>query len=101
SGAGRRRVRMMDSAGDGGAESGPCVQVSGLGNPLYNEVIVPLGDKDRWNALYPVSDKAFLKYVRHPELAGLLPVLYPNVFPHLAALKKPRADLVAVLLTGI
>ena len=101
SAASRRKVRMIDRAGDERAESGPWVQVSRLGNPLFNEVIVPLGDKDRWNALYPVSDKAFLKYVRHPELAGLLPVLYPNVFPHLAALKKPRADLVAVLLTGI
>ena len=37
----------------------------------------------------------------HPELAGLLPVLYPGVFPNLAALSKPRADLVAILLTGI
>ena len=36
-----------------------------------------------------------------PELAGLLPVLYPGVFPNLAAYKKPRADLVAILLTGI
>ena len=36
-----------------------------------------------------------------PELAGLLPVLYPGVFPHLAAYTKPRADLLAILLTGI
>ena len=36
-----------------------------------------------------------------PELAGLLPVLYPKVFPKLAAYKKPRADLAAILLTGI
>jgi hypothetical protein len=35
------------------------------------------------------------------ELAGLLPVLYPGVFPHLAAYKKPRADLMAILMTGI
>ena len=43
-------------------------------------------------------------YVAHPELAGLLPVLYPDVFPNLAALNasgKPRADLLAILLTGI
>jgi hypothetical protein len=39
--------------------------------------------------------------VEHPELAALLPVLYPGVFPNLAAYKKPRADLVAILLTGI
>jgi hypothetical protein len=39
--------------------------------------------------------------VEHPELAGLLPVLYPGVFPNLAGLKAARADLVAILLTGI
>ncbi len=39
--------------------------------------------------------------VLHPELAGLLPVLYPNVFPNLKAYSKPRADLAAILLTGI
>ncbi len=47
------------------------------------------------------DDKAFAKYVTKPELAGLLPVLYPGVFPRLAAYKKPRADLAAILLTGI
>jgi hypothetical protein len=101
SGASRRKVRMIDPANDEHSESGPWVQVSRLGNPLFNEVIVPLGHKDKWNALYPHGDKAFLSYVQHPELAKLLPVLYPNVFPNLAGLNKPRADLVAILLTGI
>jgi hypothetical protein len=99
SAASRRKVRMIDPAGE--AESGPWVQVSRLGNPLFNEVVVPLGDKDRWNMLHPAADRGFAKYVEHPELASLLPVLYPGVFPHLAKLKKPRADLVAILLTGI
>ena len=84
--------------------SGPFRQVSRLGNPLFNEVLVPLGKKDLWNSLPPADDKLFAQYVTHPELAGLLPVLYPGVFPHLAALdasKKPRADLEAILLTGI
>ena len=49
----------------------------------------------------PASDKSFAKYVDKPELQGLLPVLYPGVFPNLAAYKKPRADLDAILLTGI
>src|SRR2546430_1820020 len=80
---------------------GPWVQVSRLGNPLFNEVIVPLGKKDRWNRLYPAHDKAFLSYVQHPEVAKLLPVLYPNVFTSLAGLSAPRADLVAILLTGL
>ncbi len=82
-------------------EAGPWVQVSRLGNPLFNEVIVPMGDKDRWNALPASEDKLFLKYVQHPELAGLLPALYPGAFPNLAGLKAARADLVAILLTGL
>jgi len=82
-------------------EAGPWVQVSRLGNPLFNEVIVPMGDKDRWNAVPAFEDKQFLKYVQHPELAGLLPVLYPGVFPKLAGLTAARADLVAILLTGL
>ncbi|MBV9196409.1 MAG: DUF4331 domain-containing protein [Solirubrobacterales bacterium] len=101
SAASRRKVRVIDRANDERAESGPWVQVSRLGNPLVNEVLIPLGQKDRWNTLYPVADKPFLKHYQHPELAALLPVLYPGVFPHLKALKKPRADLVAILLTGI
>ncbi len=101
SAASRRKVRMIDRANDERAESGPWVQVSRLGNPLFNEVVVPLGHKDKWNTLYPVDDKAFAKYVAHPELGKLFPVLYPNVFPNLAGLTAPRADLLAILLTGI
>ncbi len=99
--ASRRKTRVIDKANDEFTESGPWVQVSRLGNPLFNEVIVPMGDKDKWNAKHPAADKAFAKYVEHPELAKLLPVLYPNVFPRLANLKAKRADLVAILLTGI
>ena len=99
--ANRRKTRMVDKANDEKAESGPWVQVSRLGNPLFNELLVPLGRKDKWNALPPSADAAFAAGVEHPELAKLLPVLYPHVFPNLAALSKPRADLVAILLTGI
>ena len=80
---------------------GPFKQVSRLANPLFNEVIVPMVEKDRWNTLDPKDDKRFAKYVAKPELAGLLPVLYPGVFPNLAKYTKPRADLLAILLTGI
>jgi hypothetical protein len=98
--AARRRRAVVREAGFT-FEAGPWVQVSRLGNPLFNEVIVPMGDKDRWNALPASEDKQFLKYVQHPELAGLLPVLYPGAFPNLAGLKAARADLVAILLTGL
>src|SRR6201992_1847315 len=98
--AARRRRAVVREPGFA-LEPGPWVQVSRLGNPLFNEVIVPMGDKDRWNALPASEDKQFLKYVQHPERAGLLPVLYPGAFPNLAALKAARADLVAILLTGL
>jgi hypothetical protein len=84
-----------------GAGVGPFVQVSRLGNPLVNEVIIPMGAKDLWNSVTPDTDAQFLNDVLHPELAGLLPVLYPGVFPNLAAYMKPRADLAAFLMTGI
>lgn len=88
--------------GDKGTRaSGPWRQVSRLGNPLFNEVVVPMPEKDRWNRLTPRDDAAFAKYVARPELSKLLPVLYPGVFPKLAAYDKDRADLLAILLTGI
>jgi len=102
--ASRQRVRLWDADHGENVNSGPFRQVSRLGNPLVNEVLIPLGRKDLWNSLPPSDDKRFVSYVAHPELAGLLPALYPGVFPHLAALVKSgadRADLEAILLTGI
>ncbi len=98
-GASRRRVVVQEQERKQG--SGPWTQVSRLGNPLFNEVVVPVGEKDRWNAVDPINDKNFQKYVNQPELSGLLNVLYPGEFPNLAAYNKPRADLHAILLTGI
>jgi Domain of unknown function (DUF4331) len=98
--ASRRKATILESNGKID-EAGPWVQVSRLGNPLFSEVIIPLGLKDEWNSLPPQDDGRFLSYVQHPEVPQLLPGLYPGVFPHLAAYKKPRADLVAILLTGI
>jgi hypothetical protein len=98
-GASRRKVRLTD--GPAKAGTGPWVQVSRLGNPLFNEVVVPMARKDDWNATYPADDKDFVSYVQQPELAKLLPVLYPKVFPNLAGLTASRDDLVAILLTGL
>ena len=102
--ASRQRVRVWDADNGENVDSGPFRQVSRLGNPLFNEVLVPISKKDLWNSLPPSDDKQFAGDVTQPELAGLLPVLYPGVFPNLAALVKsgkPRADLEAILLTGI
>ena len=97
----RRTSRIFDEHRGAFLGHGPWSQVSRLGNPLFNEVIVPMAKKDTWNARRPKGDSAFAKYVNHPELAKLLPVLYPGVFPNLAAYHKARADLNAILLTGI
>jgi hypothetical protein len=81
---------------------GPFTQVSRLGNPLVNEAIIAMGDKDLWNTQPPSGDRQFNHYVQFPEVAKLLPVLYPGVFPHLATLANAsRDDLVAILHTGI
>jgi hypothetical protein len=98
--ASRRMSEVRDSEGVV-VETGPMVQVSRLGNPLINEVIIPMGKKDYWNSQVPSADSQFGSYYAHPELAALLPVLYPGVFPHLAGLKAARTDLEAILLTGI
>jgi hypothetical protein len=99
--ASRQRSRIFDRRKGRFVGHGPYQQVSRLGNPLFNEVLVPMARKDEWNAVDPTEDHRFARGVRHPELARLLPVLYPGVFPHLAAYGKPRADLDAILLTGI
>src|SRR3954463_7067804 len=99
--ASRRKSRMFDPAEGRYRGHGPWEQVSRLGNPLFNEVITPMAHKDMWNARAPKGDSMFAKYVNHPELARLLPVLSPGVFPNLAGYHKPRADLNAILLTGI
>jgi hypothetical protein len=102
--ASRHAACVMDTETGQLVTSGPFRQVSRLGNPLINEVVIALGDKDRWNALPPADDKQFAHYYANPEVAALLPPLYPGVFPNLAALVKSgkaRADLEAILLTGI
>jgi hypothetical protein len=99
--ASRQTATMRNSTGKP-TYSGPYVQVSRLGNPLFNEVLVPLSKKDQWNASPPTADKNFSAGVTNPELSNLLPGLYPGAFPNLAAYNgTPRADLEAILLTGI
>jgi hypothetical protein len=101
--ASRQTVRRI--AGKGvTAESGPYVQVSRLGNPLVNEVVVPVSLKDYFNSQPPVKDVQFAAAVVEPELAALIPKLYPGAFPNLAAYQaagKKRTDIEAIFVTGI
>jgi Domain of unknown function (DUF4331) len=73
-------------------------QVSRLGMPLVNELVIGLPDKDKFNASRPIDDAQFLKYVTNPSLPVLLNALFGN-----AAMipGTPRNDLVAAFLTGV
>jgi hypothetical protein len=73
------------------------VQVSRLGNPLVNEVIIPIGQKDHFNATQPSQDaKLYGKYVLNPELAHVMNLLF-----NVGAPEHNRTDIVQALLTGI
>jgi len=76
----------------------PEVQVSRLGNPLINELVIPIGLKDKFNATQPANDAAnFGAFVVKPELAKVLNVLFPG----LNVPETNRTDIVQALLTGI
>lgn len=72
---------------------GPFVQVSRMGNPLVNELIIRFGDKDRWNATEPEQEEQFIDAYRNPTLATVINLLYGVPVP-----ATPREDLVNVLL---
>jgi hypothetical protein len=78
--------------------SGDLVQVSRLGMPLVNEVVVPIGAKDLFNASQPKDDQQFAAGVLHPVLPGVLAALYGITVPPADA---DRNDLATVFLTGI
>jgi hypothetical protein len=71
-------------------------QVSRLGNPLVNEVIIPTTEKDEWNRLSPSQESRFADHYRKPILAAVINQLY-----HLNIKEDGREDLVQVLLTGV
>ena len=90
------RVRLHRTGQRDPLNLGTPIQVSRLGMPLTNEVVIALGDKDKFNASHPSDDGQFLGYVLEPELAGLFNGIYG-----LGAPESGRADLVAIFLTGI
>jgi uncharacterized protein DUF4331 len=95
--ASRQKIRILND--DGTLKNKDSwIQVSRLGNPLVNEVIIPLGKKDFWNSQDPSKDAQFLSSYTDPELAGLVNFLYPAL-PD--ARTTGRNDLVAILLTGL
>jgi hypothetical protein len=87
---------MVTSVASNGAPS--LRQASRLGNPLVNELVIGLKDKDTFNASVPVNDTQFADYVTNPTLPALIELLYPSAK---APTLFPRNDLVATFLTGI
>jgi hypothetical protein len=85
-------------AGVNGKGEGRWVQVSRLGDPLINEVLIPTNLKDFWNSRSPDKDKQFEKYYENPILATVLEKLYPQFGPFQ---DTKRDDLVQVLGTGL
>lgn len=71
----RRAVTVRRATGTDTAQRGPWVQVSRLGNPLVNEVVIPVQMKDSFNAAHPRDDMQFLTYVQHSTLAAYMNVL--------------------------
>ena len=86
--------------------SGADVQVSRLGMPLVNEVVVPVGVKDHFNGSKPKDDAQFLGAVQDPILPHVVNAVYPGAFPTIPDSNPnkqgiQRADLISVFLTGI
>ncbi len=100
--ASRRQTRVVNTDGSR-TDTGDWVQVSRLGAPLVNEVVIPRGLKDRFNASKPVDDGQFANYVTDPELGKLFKAIYNIQVPPQAPFGDPsgRDDLVAIFLTGV
>ncbi len=96
-----RLVNPAPGTGTGASkEGGAWTQVSRLGMPLVNEVVIGLKDKDRFNHSKPSSDAQFADYVTHPTLPMLVETLFGSAGAK-APTNFPRSDLVAAFLTGV
>jgi len=93
SGASRRAVTTINTDGTRSA-SGDWVQVSRLGMPLTNEAVIPIGDKDLWNAVGPDQDLQFADYFTNPELALYMDdSQFGGAVPAMSALRIQTASL--------
>ncbi len=91
----RKRIRLLKADGEA-VHSGPWVQVNRLGNPLFNEVLVALKDKDKYNRTLPAADAQFATYAENPELATLINVVFGTAFP-----TTGRAELRAIFIPDV
>jgi hypothetical protein len=91
----RPRVTLRRSDGDP-VSSGPWIQVNRMGNPLFNEVLVALKDKDGYNRTLPTGDTVFATYALNPEVALLINVVFGTSLP-----TTGRTDLAAVFIPDV
>jgi hypothetical protein len=99
-----RQARVINPTGTfakPSREGGPWVQVSRLGMPLVNEVVIGLPDKNKFNGSEPKDDMQFADYVTNPTLPAILGILFGAAVPSVAAPMTPRTDLVTVFLQGV
>ena len=101
-----RQARLLSGGPASGHQTsekpgGAWTQVSRLGMPLVNEVVIGLKDKDKFNASKPKDDGQFLDYVTNPTLPALLGLVLAGNATALAPTNLPRTDLATVFLTGI
>ena len=99
-----RQARLLNPTPPSGHQTsekpgGAWVQVSRLGMPLVNEVVIGLKDKDKFNSSVPSGDGQFIDYVTNPTLPALLEIAL--ALPNAAPTNFPRNDLVTTFLTGI
>lgn len=94
--ASRRTTNVLNPAQTKGAKNGQWVQISRLGNPLVNEVVIPLKLKDAFNGLAPKDDAIAAPFVLDPQLPKLLKAVFKIDIP-----PAPRNDLATIFATGI
>ncbi len=104
--ASQRQARLLNgkpaSGNDNATKNGGAwTQVSRLGNPLVNELVIGLPDKDKFNASSPKDDGQFLTYVSNPTLPALLGIVLAGDAKAVAPINLPRTDLLTTFLTGI
>ncbi len=95
-----RLINPTPRSGKASKEGGAWTQVSRLGMPLVNEVVIGLKDKDQFNHSKPSGDGQFIDYVTNPTLPALIEILFGSAGAK-APTNFPRNDLVATFLTGI
>lgn len=95
-----RLVNPTPNSSKASKEGGAWTQVSRLGMPLVNEVVIGLKDKDQFNHSKPSGDGQFIDYVTNPTLPALVEILFGSAGVK-APTNFPRKDLVTAFLTGV